>query len=126
MRPPCAGQAEPPLGGGAPSTHYFLLDFFSQALSFFLLCLNCLRHCLSALASFDSATGGLQPDTGTFVFWLITTPFWPVIVVGITSLVPHRLKCLLSGTLEVSAECGPSGRTVSNVVTGASGTELKV
>ena len=33
----------------------------------------------------------------------------------------QRLKSSLSGTLAVSAECGPAGRTVSKVVTGASG-----
>ena len=55
------------------------------------------------------------------VLCLITAPFWPVISVGIESVVLHRLKCSPAGTLAVSAECGPAGSTVSNVSTGASG-----
>src|SRR5262249_3339296 len=66
-----------------------------------------------------------QPVTAMWVVCLITAPFCPVISVGLSSLVVQRLKCSFSGTLAVSAECGPAGSTVSNVVTGASGTVSK-
>src|ERR1700724_2721982 len=55
----------------------------------------------------------------------MTTPFWPVTTIGIVSFVEHRFFAPLDGTA-ASAEWGPFGSTVSNVVTGAAGSELNV
>src|ERR1700730_16957770 len=69
-----------------------------------------------------------QPRSAIFVLCLITAPFWPVIVVGISSLAAalQRLYLALAGRLTVSAECGPSGRLSSKLVIGTSGTLAKV
>ena len=52
--------------------------------------LNSLRHFFSAFASFCERVNftpatAPQPSTGIFVCWVITAPFWAVIVVGIVS-----------------------------------------
>src|ERR1700730_12569506 len=82
------------------ATRLLLFVFFLQALRAFVT--SCARDALTPL----------QPVTAIFVVCLITAPFWPVISVGIASDVLHRLKCSFSGTLDVSAECGPAGSTV--------------
>ena len=99
------------------------------------------------LAFFGLAVAFGHPVTPIFVACLITAPFWPVIVVGISSggttcSLTERSTCLsrpLRRTatrlrtvtvfvaahrlpFAVSAECGPSGRLSSNVLTGVSGT----
>ena len=53
-----------------------------------------------------------------FVFWMICLPFWAVIVVGVTRLLPHRLP---PGAARI--ECGPSGKLVTKLLIGASGTD---
>ena len=90
-----------------------------------------------------------QPVMATFVFWVMMAPFWPVIVVGIVSFSGVVVVCrvflvlpwmclvvvtvfvmgaqrfVIPGRSVVSAECGPSGRSDSKLVTGASGTVSK-
>src|SRR6476646_3687183 len=61
-----------------------------------------------------------QLATPMVVFCLTTVPFWPVIVVGITSLLAHRLP------LAVSALCEPTGRFTVMLETGTSGVDANV
>ena len=53
------------------------------------------------------------------MFCLICVPFWPVIVVGITSGLAQRF------VLAASAECGPVGRFTVKLETGTSGVAAK-
>ncbi len=66
-----------------------------------------------------TATG--QPDTEICVFCLITLPFWPVMVVGITSVGLQRLPIdgqrrvgvLWRGSFRTSTPARPAGRRSS-------------
>src|SRR5205807_10507230 len=111
---------------GARWGSYFLRAAPSHALRF-LRFWWCLRHSLSALASFCFRVSlcFLQPVILIFVFCLIRPPFCPVISVGIRSFSPHRLNFFFSGTLAVSAEWVPAGSVVSKRVNGASGVDSK-
>ncbi len=105
---------------------YFLRACFSHAtrLLFFLSFLQALSALASSCAFVSLALNAatpLQPVIATGVVSEMNAPFWPVISVGSEIFCLHRLKFSLSGTLGVSAECGPAGKIVSNLVNGASG-----
>src|SRR5262249_59107420 len=61
-----------------------------------------------------------QPRTAIFVLCLTTLPFQPVIVVGMTSELAHRLP------KPASAECEPVGRFTVTLDTGTSGVVAKL
>jgi hypothetical protein len=55
-----------------------------------------------------------EPLTAILVLCFTKAPFWPVIVVGITRLVPQRLPFALAGNVAASAEFEPCGSGSSN------------
>src|SRR5262249_39338649 len=98
---------------------YCLRACFSHLARLALACLCCLRQAASARLSCCARDRGLaaltflQPCSAILVFCLSTAPFWATISVGIDSFVEQRLNFAFSGRFAVSAECGPSGSTVS-------------